>query len=123
MTQLEKLADKIDPFKTERLRAYYYGDYNTSHNDMTWKCYEVELKEIIKEGIVGKKSQKLKVGRIKPFNSGYLFNLYAVFDSKGKFLYYQYDKTITCFIDDILDSKVSIFACDLDHLRKLERLN
>lgn len=69
------------------------------------------------------KIQKIIVGKVKPFNSGYCYNLYAVFDNKGKFLYFQYDKVITCFIDDIIDSKAGLFGCDKEQLRKIEKLN
>lgn len=70
-----------------------------------------------------KKENKIKVGKVKPFNSSYVFTLYAHFDDKGRFIYFQYEEKITCFVDDILDTKASIFECDKEQLYKIERLN
>ena len=66
---------------------------------------------------------KIKVGKVKPYNSSFINTLYACFDDMGKFLYFQYGDKITCFVDDILETKASIFACDKTQLYKIERLN
>ncbi|MBR2909823.1 MAG: hypothetical protein IKC11_05760 [Clostridia bacterium] len=64
---------------------------------------------------------KLKVGKVKPKNSSYIYTLYAYFSEKGKFLYFKYDNIITCYVDDILEF-ASIFNCDKEQLYKLEQL-
>lgn len=65
---------------------------------------------------------KIKVGKVKPYNSSFINTLYAHFDNVGKFLYFQYGDTVTCYVDDILETKASIFACDKNQLYKIEKL-
>lgn len=65
---------------------------------------------------------KIIVGKVKPYNSSYIYTLYAHFTKKGKFEFFQYEKNITCFVEDIVDSKASIFDCDINQLIKIQNL-
>lgn len=66
---------------------------------------------------------KIKVGKVIPFNSSYKYSLYACFDEKGKFKYYIYDNKLICYIDDLLDIQLTLIGCDIDYLRKLEDIS
>lgn len=65
---------------------------------------------------------KIRVGRVKPYNSSFILTLYAHFDNTGKFLYFQYGETISDCVYKILDEKASVFDCDKAQLYKIERL-
>ncbi len=67
------------------------------------------------------KQNKIIVAKFKPFNSSYIYVLYANFDQHGKFLFWSYSDCITCYIDDLLEVG-SIFDKDLQQLYKLEKL-
>ena len=66
--------------------------------------------------------QKVSVGKVKPYNSSYIYTLYACFDGLGRFKYFQYGEYISCYVDDILEAKVSLIACDIIQLKKIEKL-
>lgn len=120
--QLEKLAKKLNPIQAERVMAFYYGEYNESSGDMSWNMYQQELIEIIKKNIDKIEAQKIIVGKVKPFNSGYCYNLYACFDDKANFLYFQFEKKIFFTLDSLTATKASVFKCEKEQLRKLENL-